>query len=66
MYKYYLTADKVGDFIAKMWQKGIAVSSDPKSKLITVSKPDGGYVWIHVFDKGSFDELCNTFEQKEE
>lgn len=61
MNKYYITSDKVGEFVARMYAAGIEVSADPKARQLTVSKPEGGYEWIHVFDKGSFDELCCTF-----
>ena len=61
MKTFYLTADKVGDFIARMWQAGIEASIEPKSNQITIKGADGKYQWIHVFDKGSYEDLCNTF-----
>lgn len=61
MKKYYITSDKVGEFVARLYAAGISVDTDPKSSQITVRKPDGGYEWIHVFDKGSFDGLCAVF-----
>lgn len=61
MEKYYITSDKVGEFVAKMYAAGVAIGTDPKSRQITVKKPEGSYEWIHVFDKGSFDELCCAF-----
>lgn len=64
MEKYYITADKVGEFIAAMFAKGIKAEADPKSYQIIVSKPNGGYEWIKVFRKGSFEELCNMFDEK--
>ena len=60
MNKYYLTADKVGDFIARMWQAGVNVDIEPRNHQITIKK-DGKYEWIHVFEKGSYDDLCNAF-----
>lgn len=65
MEKYYITSDKVGEFVAKMYAAGVAVDTDPKSRQITIKKPEGGYEWVHVFDKGSFDELCDAFLPKE-
>ena len=65
MEKYYITSDKVGEFVAKMYAAGVAVDTDPKSRQITVKKQEGGYEWIHVVDKGSFDELCCAFRPKE-
>lgn len=65
MKKYYITSDKVGEFVARMYAAGIRVDSDPEARQLTVNKPGGGYEWIYVFDKGSFDELCCAFLPKE-
>ena len=48
MKTYYLTADKVGDFIARMWQAGIEASIEPKSNQITIKDADGKYQWIYL------------------
>lgn len=61
MDKYYLTADKIGAFVERMWQAGIGVHVEPERKQLTIILPDGRYEWVHVFDKGSFDGLCNAF-----
>lgn len=61
MNKYYITSDKVGEFVAKLYAAGVEVSAEPQNRQLTVKKLDGGYEWIHVFDKGSFDELCCAF-----
>ena len=66
MEKYYITSDKVGEFIQRMYEKGMRVSVDPSMSQITVTKPQGGYEWITVFHKGSFEELCNMFDEQEE
>lgn len=58
MEKFYITSDKVGEFVARMYAAGINVSVEPQSNQIVVTKPEGGYEWIRVFNKGSFDELC--------
>lgn len=65
MEKYYITSDKVGEFIQRMYEKGIQVGADPKSKQLTVHRPGGGYEWIKVFNKGSFEELCAVFNTEE-
>lgn len=62
MGKYYITSDKVGEFIQRMYDKGIRADADPALKQITVHAPQGGYEWIKVFEKGSFEELCSKFE----
>lgn len=64
MNKYYITSDKVGEFVAKMYAAGIEVSVNPSAQQITVKKPEGGYEWIHIFSKSSFDELCSAFFPK--
>lgn len=62
MDKFYITADKVGEFVAKMYDKDIRVDADPNCAQLTVHKPGGGYEWIKVFNKGSFEELCKAFD----
>lgn len=66
MEKHYITSDKIGEFIQRMYDKGIRVDGDPKSKQLTVHLPNGGYEWIKVFAKGSFEELCAKFDIPEE
>lgn len=66
MNKYYITADKVGEFIQRMYEKGIRVDAEPGDEQLAVHKPDGGYEWIKVFSKGSFEELCGAFIPNEE
>lgn len=62
MDKFYITSDKVGEFVAKMYEKGIRVDADPNNAQLTVHKPGGGYEWIKVFNNGSFEELCKAFD----
>lgn len=64
MKRYYITADKLGEFVARMYAAGIKVDCDPKEEQITLKKPDGSYEWIHIFNKGSFDDLCAAFLPK--
>ena len=66
MNKYYITSDKVGEFVARMYAAGIEISVDPSAHQITIKKPEGGYEWIHIFSKSSFDELCSAFVPNEE
>lgn len=65
MEKYYITSDKVGDFIQRMYNKGIRVDAEPKDKRLAVHMPNGGYEWIKVFSKGSYEELCAAFDKEE-
>ena len=43
MEKYYITSDKVGEFVAKLYAAGVEVSAEPKNRQLTVKKQDGGY-----------------------
>lgn len=61
MEKYYITSDKVGDFIQRMYDKGIRVDAEPEGNRLCLHKPEGGYEWIKVFKKSSFEELCKAF-----
>ena len=63
MNKYYITSDKVGEFVAKLYAAGIEVKASPEEKQLTIHT-SCGYEWVQVFDKGSFDELCATFLPK--
>jgi len=65
MEKYYITSDKVGEFIQRMYDKGIRVDAEPEENRLTLHKPEGGYEWIKVFSKSSFEELCCAFLPKE-
>ena len=65
MNNYYITEDKVGEFITTMYGKGIKVEADPKAEQLCITKPSGGYEWIKIYRKGSFDELCKMFDEKE-
>ena len=65
MEKYYITSDKVGEFIQRMYDAGIRVDGEPEGNRLVLHKPEGGYEWIKVFKKGSFEELCCAFLPKE-
>jgi hypothetical protein len=65
MEKYYITSDKIGEFVQRMYDKGIKVTSEPQDRQVVVHKPEGGYEWIKVFSKGSFEELCAAFNTAE-
>ena len=62
MEKYYITSDKVGEFIQRMYDKGIRVDAEAKDSRLAIHMPNGGYEWIKVFEKGSFEELCSKFD----
>ena len=62
MAKYCIMADKVGDFIVKMYGKGISVDTDPKQSQLIVRLPGNKYEWITVFSPSSFDDLCKAFD----
>lgn len=61
MKKHYITSDKIGEFIETMYRNGIKVDTDPANEELIVHLPSGGYEWIKVFHKGSFDNLCAAF-----
>ena len=65
MEKYYITSDKVGEFIQRMYEAGIRVDSEPERNRLSLHKPEGGYEFIKVFAKSSFEELCCVFLPKE-
>ena len=65
MEKYYITSDKVGEFIQRMYDAGIRVDSEPERDRLSLHKPEGGYEFIKVFKKSSFAELCYVFLPKE-
>lgn len=64
MEKYYITSDKVGEFIQRMYDKGTRVDAEPQESRLSLHKPEGGYEFIKVFSKGSFEELCETFTKE--
>lgn len=57
----YITKDKVADFVMKLWDKGIAVNLEPERKQLVIHKKDGGYEWVPVYEKASYDELVASF-----
>lgn len=62
----YITSDKIGEFISIMYEKGIKVEADPKNEQLCITKPTGGYEWIKIYRKSSFDDLCKMFDQPSE
>jgi hypothetical protein len=57
----YITKDKVADFVMKLWDKGIAVNLEPERNQLVICKKDGGYAWLPVYEKASYDELVESF-----
>ena len=43
MRKYYITADKIGEFVARMYAAGIGVDAEAQSSQLVVHLPNGGY-----------------------
>lgn len=66
MNKYYITEDKIAEFVARMWKEGIKVSVEPDSDQLVIHKKEGGYEWIRVFRKQSFEDLVNEFISNEQ
>ena len=65
MSNYYITSDKIGEFVATMYAKGIKVEADPVNKELCVTKPTCGYEWIKILEDKSFEELCDMFNTEE-
>ena len=65
MEKHYITSDKVGEFVQRMYDKGIKAEPNPEKMEICVTLGAGRYEWIKIFTKNSFNELCDKFENKE-
>lgn len=66
MNKYYITEDKIAEFVARMWKEGVEVRVEPKSDQLVVGTKIGGYEWIKVFRKQSFEDLMNEFIPNEQ
>ena len=47
--------------VLKSWAVPKGPSYKPKDKRLAVHMPNGGYEWIKVFTKGSYEELCAAF-----
>ena len=58
MEKYYITSDKVGEFIQRMYDKGIRVDAEPEDNRLTLHKPEGGYEWIKVLRRVHLKNSC--------
>lgn len=65
MEKVYITTDKIGEFIQRMYEKGIKAEADPKNQQVCVCKPNGGYEWVKILTNNSFEEVCNMFDEQE-
>lgn len=60
MKKHYITADKIGEFVARMYAAGVRVDVKPEESELCIHTKTG-YEWIHVFGKSSFEELCAAY-----
>lgn len=65
MNKLYITSDKVGEFVTRLYANGYKVSVDPASQEICVTT-ENGYEWVKIFGKQSFEDLCNAFNPTKE
>ena len=66
MKNLYITSDKVGEFIQRLYGKGIKAEANPEREEVCITLPQGGYEWIKIYRKGSFEELCNMFNPTNE
>jgi hypothetical protein len=48
-----------------MYEKGIKVEADPKNNQLCVTKSKGGYEWVKVFHKDTYENLCKAFDEQE-
>ena len=65
MNNLYITSDKIGEFVARLYAKGYKANVDPERQEICVTTKDG-YEWVKVFGKQSFEDLCNAFNPAKE
>jgi hypothetical protein len=56
----YITSDKIADFAIKMWEQGVSVDLRPNERKLIVTKKNGCYEFIPVYDKASYDELISS------
>ena len=63
MNKYYITSDKVGEFVAKLYAAGVRVDVKPDENELCIHT-NAGYEWIPIVGKHSFEELCAAFLPK--
>lgn len=66
MKEYYITSDKVGEFVQRMYEKGIRVDAEPEDNRLSVHKPVCGYEFIKVYEKGSLESLVAMFDNQQE
>jgi hypothetical protein len=64
MKEYYITSDKVGEFVQRMYEKGIRVDAEPEDNRLSVYKPVCGLEFIKVYEKGSFESLVAMFDNQ--
>jgi hypothetical protein len=57
----YITKDKIADFVMKLWEEGIRVDLEPDKKQLCIHLKKGGYKWLPVYEKASYDELIESF-----
>jgi hypothetical protein len=57
--KKYITSDKVGEFVQALHEHGIKYVS-VESERIAVRHGDGSYIFIEIFQKGSYEDLVQS------
>ena len=60
-----ITKDMVADFVMKLWDKGITVHLEPERNQLVICKKNGGYEWLPVYEKATYDELVASFIDEE-
>jgi hypothetical protein len=45
----------------KLWEEGIRVDLEPDKKQLCIHLKKGGYKWLPVYEKASYDELVESF-----
>ena len=63
MVKKYITRDKLGDFLEKMWESGIKCDLDPHGSTIKLWSKDLDKVeYVDVVDKRTYDSLVSDIK----
>jgi hypothetical protein len=63
MEKYYITADKIGQFCQVMWNKGYIVIARPDRGYISVEISEGKFKSVHILPETSFIDVVNMFPE---
>lgn len=61
MNNLYITSDKIGEFVTRLYANGYKVSIDPARQEICVITENDKYAWVKIFGKQSLEDLCKAF-----